>query len=46
MFLLLNGVSTLRTFINIGGNKEILRRSSAKEIVDVAKKMLLPTTNE
>lgn len=45
MFLLLNGVSTLRTFINLGG-KDILKRVTAKEVVDVAKKMLLPQTNE
>jgi hypothetical protein len=45
MFLLLNGTSTLRTFINIG-QAEILKRSTAKDIVDVAKKLLLPSTNE
>jgi len=45
MFLLLNGVSTLRTFINIGAN-EVLKRSTPKDIIEVAKKMLLPTTNE
>lgn len=45
MFLLLNGVSTLRTFINIG-QAEILKRSSPKDIIEVAKKMLLPSTNE
>ena len=46
MFLLLNGVSTLRTFINLGQGTEIKKRSNAKDIIDVAKKMLLPTTNE
>ncbi len=45
MFLLLNGVSTLRTFINIG-QAEILKRSTPKDIIEVAKKMLLPSTNE
>ncbi len=46
MFLLLNGTSTLRTFINLGQGEMILRRSSAKDIIDVAKKLLLPSTNE
>ena len=46
MFLLLNGVSTLRTFMNLGQGAEIKKRSNPKEIIDVAKKMLLPTTNE
>ena len=46
MFLLLNGLSTLRTFINLGQGVEIKKRSNAKEIIDFAKKMLLPTTNE
>jgi hypothetical protein len=39
MFLLLNGTSTLRTFINLGA-PEILKRVSAKDIVEVAKKLL------
>lgn len=46
MFLLLNGVSSLRTFMNLGQGAEIKKRSNPKEIIDVAKKMLLPTTNE
>ena len=45
MFLLLNGTSALRTFIHIG-HQEIKKRSSTKDIIDVAKKLLLPTTNE
>lgn len=45
MFLLLNGTSTLRTFINMG-HQEILKRVTAKEIIDVAKKLLQPSTNE
>jgi hypothetical protein len=45
MFLLLNGTSTLRTFINLGQG-EILKRSTSKDIIDVAKKLLLPITNE
>lgn len=45
MFLLLNGTSTLRTFIHLG-SQEILKRSSPKDIIDVAKKLLLPSTNE
>jgi hypothetical protein len=45
MFLLLNGVSTLRTFISLG-HTEVLKRSTPTQIIDVAKKMLLPTTNE
>ena len=45
MFLLLNGTSTLRTFIHLG-HTEILKRTTAKEVVDLARKLLLPTTNE
>ena len=39
MFLLIVGTSTLRTFIHLGQN-EILKRVTAKEVVDVAKKLL------
>ena len=45
MCFLLNGTMTLRTFINLG-HTEILKRVSPKEIIDVAKKLLLPSTNE
>lgn len=45
MFLLLNGTSTLRTFINLG-HVEILKRSTPKDMIDVAKKLLQPSTNE
>lgn len=45
MFLLLHGTTALKTFINLG-HKEILKLVSAKEIIDVAKKLLSPTTNE
>lgn len=45
MFLLLNGTSTLRTFINLG-HQDILKMSTPKDIIDVAKKLLQPTTNE
>lgn len=45
MFLLLVGTSTLRTFINLG-HTEILKLSTAKDIIDVAKKLLSPSTNE
>jgi hypothetical protein len=45
MFLLLNGTSVLRTFINIG-SQEIKKRSTAKEMVEVAKKLLQPSTHE
>ena len=45
MFLLLHGTSALRTFIHIG-HKDILKRSSAKDIIETAKKLLQPTTNE
>lgn len=45
MFLLLNGTSTLRTFIHLG-HLEVLKRSSPKDIIEVAKKLLLPSTNE
>jgi hypothetical protein len=42
---LLHGTSVLRTFIHLG-SKEILKRTSPKEIIEVAKKLLNPTTNE
>jgi hypothetical protein len=45
MFLLLNGTSTLRNFISIG-NHAILERSKPRDMIEVAKKLLLPTTNE
>ena len=45
MFLLLHGTSALRTFIHLG-HVEILKRTSPKEIIEVAKKLLSPTTNE
>jgi hypothetical protein len=32
--------------MNLGQGAEIKQRSNPKEIIDVAKKMLLPTTNE
>jgi hypothetical protein len=45
MFLLTHGTSALRTFIHLG-SEEILKRVQTKDIIDVAKKLLLPTTNE
>lgn len=45
MFLLLHGTSALKTFINLG-HTEILKLVSPKEIIEVAKKLLSPTTNE
>ena len=39
MFLLLHGTTTLKTFIH-QANQEILKVSSAKEIIEVAKKLL------
>lgn len=45
MFLLLHGTSALRTFLHLGSH-EILKIVSAKDIIEVAKKLLLPSTNE
>ena len=45
MFLLLHGTSALRTFINLAA-PDILKICKAKDIIDVAIKMLQPTTNE
>lgn len=45
VFLLLHGTSALRTFIHLG-HKQILELVSAKEMVEVAKKLLSPSINE
>ena len=45
MFLLLHGTLALKTFIHIA-HQEVLQIVSAKDIIEVAKKLLLPTTNE
>lgn len=45
MFLLLHGTSTLRTFIHLG-SQEILKKTSPKDIIEVAKKLLQPITPE
>ncbi len=45
MFLLLHGLTALKTFIFIG-SVGVLKISTPKEIIDVAMRMLLPTTNE
>lgn len=45
MFLLLHGTAALKTFIHLG-SQEILKRSTQKDIIEVAKKLLSPTTNE
>lgn len=39
MFLLLHGTAALKTFIHLG-NKGILKRVQAKEVIEVAKKLL------
>ncbi len=43
--MLLHGTTALKTFIHLG-HTEILKRSSPKEIIEVARKLLTPTTNE
>jgi hypothetical protein len=45
MFLLLHGTSALRTFIHLG-HQEILKICPPKDMIDVARKLLSPTTNE
>lgn len=45
MFLLLHGTAALKTFIHLGA-QEILKKTQPKEIIEVAKKLLSPTTNE
>eukprot|EP00347_Sterkiella_histriomuscorum_P024270 403331713 len=45
MFLLLHGTAALKTFIHLG-SQEILKKTQPKEIIEVAKKLLSPTTNE
>jgi hypothetical protein len=45
MFLLLHGTAALRTFIHIG-SEEIKNKVPKKDIIECAKKLLLPTTNE
>jgi importin-9 len=45
MFLLLHGTSALRTFIHLG-HEQILKICPAKDMIEVAKKLLSPTTNE
>lgn len=45
MFLLLHGTSALRTFIHLG-HEEILKLVPPKDMIEVAKKLLSPTTNE
>lgn len=45
VFLLLHGTSALRTFIHLG-HQEILKIVPPKDMIDVAKKLLSPTTNE
>jgi hypothetical protein len=45
MFLLLHGTAALRTFIHIG-HRDILKKITSKEVIECAKKLLLPTTNE
>lgn len=45
VFLLLHGTSALRTFIHLG-HEEILKLVPPKDMIEVAKKLLSPTTNE
>lgn len=45
MFLLLYGTTALKTFIHLG-HQEILKKLQPKEVIEVAKKLLQPTTNE
>jgi len=45
MFLLLHGTAALKNFIFLG-HKEILQIVQPGEVVEVAKKLLLPTSNE
>ena len=45
MFLLLHGTAAIKNFIFIG-YREILTICNADQIIDVAKKLLQPTTNE
>jgi hypothetical protein len=45
MFLLLHGTSALRTFIHLG-HEQILKSVPPKDMIEVAKKLLSPTTNE
>jgi hypothetical protein len=45
MFLLLNGTTTLKNFI-FNGAEEIMEICETEKIIEVAKKLLQPTTNE
>ena len=45
MFLLLHGTVAIKNFIFIG-HKEILKIVDAENIIEVAKKLLSPQTNE
>ena len=45
MFLLLHGTAALKNFIFVG-HQEILKITTAEEIIEVAKKLLSPSTNE
>jgi hypothetical protein len=45
MFLLLHGTSAIKNFIFLG-HKEILKSVKAETIIEVAKKLLSPQTNE
>lgn len=45
LFLLLHGTSALKTFIHLG-HEQILGIVPAKDMIEVAKKLLSPTINE
>jgi len=45
MFLLLNGTTTLKTFIHLA-HKQVLDTTAPEQIIEVCKKLLSPQTNE
>jgi len=45
MYLLLHGTSALKCFIHIA-HQDVLKLVQAKDVIEVAKKLLQPTTNE
>ena len=42
----MHGTSALRTFINLGSKQIKEKGVTSKQIIEVAQKLLLPTTNE
>ena len=45
MFLLLHGTAALKTFVHLG-HEQILKVSAPKEVIETAKRLLNPLTNE